>query len=771
MSGCTQCKLHHQRRNIVHGQGRKQNPTLFLVGEAPGREEDDAGQPFIGGAGRVLNALLHNAGILRQDCFVSNTVRCRPPNNRTPELDELVACQGNLRREIDEVKPRLIVSLGDTAAALLTGQAVSTYRGSIVKGIGPATGYKVLITYHPAFVMRMRTMFPVVEWDLKKARTYDPLTYDYHEHYNYHPTRGDIELTFKHIQDLNLEVAVDIETAGDKEEGDKDDALNPFKGEIIGIAFAWGKGLAMQLDASTMIANWDLVHEFLSSYPKQIYANNKFDRGYVWRTRDCRPQHLWDVQTAMHLIYPAMPKKLDFLRSIYTNVAPYKQVYKSQAGGKYRPENLLPESLARLNCQDVDVTWQVCQGQKPYVKSSHMQDFWKDEELALDMQHRGVYIDKHNLTVHYASILPQIQSLETKFSSERGCSISSPKQLNQLLYTTLNLPTYDDKGKSCTRSLASTNEKAIQSLGSALGLIYFSDEDEDGERFEGDHTHKDVLADILIYRGLSKIASTYCEGIFRSIQSDERVHPSWNVNRTQTHRWSCTGAPMQGVPKHMRNIVRAASGHILFGADYKGMQIMGAGVLAEDWELCELMHDPNFSIHNQVLEAIKPHYPPIKKIQAKTVVFGKFFGRSDRDIAQQFHVPVKTVELWTQIFYSLRPKLRILFEDKHVKQWEDLGYVLGVDGHKLFADKATEAKNYPVQNFETRVVKTAMWKLREAGFRLILMGHDQLVCEEPDDEHRDERYKQFIEIMETARPDLYHRFPVDGGMGYYWNEV
>ena len=228
---------------------------------------------------------------------------------------------------------------------------------------------------------------------------------------------------------------------------------------------------------------------------------------------------------------------------------------------------------------------------------------------------------------------------------------------------------------------------------------------------------------------------------------------------------------MQGVPKPMRDIVRAAPGKILFGADYKGMQIMGAAILAEDWELCELMQLPEYSLHNQVLEAIQKYYPSIKKIQAKTVVFGKFFGRSDRDIAMQFHVPVKVVNEWTDIFYSMRPRLRELFEVKHPRQWEDLGYVLGVDGHKLYAEKVTEAKNYPVQNFETRVVKTAMWKLREEGYSLILNGHDQLVCEEPDDSTKEQRYQRFCEIMRTARTDLYPSFPIEPGMNYTWDKV
>lgn len=739
----------------------------MLVGEAPGREEDDAGRPFVGGAGRVLNALLSDAGIARTDCYVTNICRCRPPNNRAPELDEILACQDYLTEEIKRVNPRIIVALGDTASSILGGRSTNIYRGAVVDGAGPAFGRPVLITYHPTFVMRMRSMFPVVAWDLRKAKTYEKTTVQ--EEYNYTPTRAEIISTFQHIRENDLPVAVDIETAADKEEGGKDDALDPYAGEIIGIAFAWGRGKAIQLDASTMIHNWDVIGEFLSTYPRQVYANNKFDRLFVWVSKGTRPLLEGDVQTAMHMIYPALPKKLDFLRSVYTDIPPYKNVYKTAAGGKYRPEKLSPTDLARLNCLDVDVTLQVFEEQKKYVPATVLKERWKEEEMALEMQHRGVYIDVNAVAAHYASILPDLSKYEHKFDEVWGVSISSPKQLSGLLYDRLGLPYHDDKGKSCCESKKSTNEKAIKAIGGAVGLVYI--DDDEGERFEGESKHKEVLLDILTYRGAAKLSSTYCEGVFKSIKPDGRVHSSWNVNRTATHRWSCTGVPLQGVPKHLRNIVRAPEGKIFMGADYKGMQVLGAGVLAGQWDLVEDMQRPDFSIHNVVLEAIRPHWPQVKKTHAKAVVFGKFFGRSDRDIAMQFHVPLKTVNLWTEVFYTRYPKLRELFEEKHVKQWEELGYVLGVDGDKLFAEKATEAKNYPVQNFETRVVKTAMWNLREAGFSLILMGHDQLVVEEPDDERKYERFEQFLHIMQTARPDLYPNFPVEGGMGYDWQEV
>jgi DNA polymerase len=708
---------------VVNGHGKAHEADFLIVGEAPGREEDAGGLPFIGGAGRVLNALLAEANILRTDCYVTNVCRCKPPNNRVPDLDEIFACQSHLRKEILSVNPKLVVALGDTACTLLTGRRLTDYRGSLLSGIGPAAGYRVLATYHPSFVMRAREMFPVVAWDLKKARQPYP---DYEVNYLINPSREQLIAWCDHWQGSTC--AVDIETRGDKEENNKDDALNPWKGEIIGIAFCPKPGVACSLSHGSMVANWDIIQPFMASC-ECVWANNLFDRTYLAVHKGFIANSYWDVQDAMHLIYPALPKKLDFLRSLYTNMEPYKQQYKNSKG-HYKPGELEDYDLGTLNCKDVDATLRTMLGQKAYLSEQLRQDMEEENELALKMRLRGVSIDTTAVATHYAQLLPRIEGLRQSFAQTYSVDISSPKQLARLLYDDLKLPVFDDRGKSSyPGGPRSTNEKAIQALGNSLGLVYLNDDD--GERFEGSHQHAGALAAILEFRGLQKLSSTYCEGVYRAVESDGRLHAQWSPTGTDTGRWSCRGTPLQGVPKDMRDIVVAKPGHILFGADYKGMQIIAAGVLAEDWELVENMLKPEYSIHDEVLEAIKPLYPSIKRIQAKTVVFGTFFGRSARDIAHQFHVPVKTAQLWQDIFYSKRPKLRELFEERLPKEWETHGYVTTIDNRKKYCERVTEAKNTPVQNFESVVTKAAMRKLEAEGYQDTMMIHDGIVCEEP----------------------------------------
>ena len=150
--GCEGCVLCQRRKQAVPGVGDRQADWLF-VGEGPGAEEDERGEPFVGQAGRLLDAMLATIGLQRgHDVYIANAVKCRPPNNRTPEADELAACFPYLRRQIELIQPRLIVALGRPAAQALLNQEVkiSAARGKTFRyGDIP-----VVVTYHPAYLLR-----------------------------------------------------------------------------------------------------------------------------------------------------------------------------------------------------------------------------------------------------------------------------------------------------------------------------------------------------------------------------------------------------------------------------------------------------------------------------------------------------------------------------------------------------------------------------------------------------------------------------------------
>ncbi len=162
--GCPLCKLARTRKNAVPGEGQLAAKIMF-VGEAPGRSEDDKGRPFVGAAGRILDEMLAKAGIQRSQVFITNVVKCRPPNNRVPEDDEVSACITYLDRQIALIRPRIICVLGRTAyASLLGGSSITANRGKVIE----KSGQKYFLTIHPAAAIYNKSMLSLLEADLKR---------------------------------------------------------------------------------------------------------------------------------------------------------------------------------------------------------------------------------------------------------------------------------------------------------------------------------------------------------------------------------------------------------------------------------------------------------------------------------------------------------------------------------------------------------------------------------------------------------------------------
>jgi uracil-DNA glycosylase family 4 len=163
---CTRCKLHRGRTKLVFGDGNPQAELVF-VGEGPGRDEDAQGLPFVGRAGKLLTQMIEAMGLLRKDVYICNVVKCRPPENRTPEKDEVQTCSPFLLRQLDAIAPRVIVCLGSVAAQTLleTNRGISHFRGEWLD----FRGRKLMATYHPAYLLRNPSAKGEVWKDLQKV--------------------------------------------------------------------------------------------------------------------------------------------------------------------------------------------------------------------------------------------------------------------------------------------------------------------------------------------------------------------------------------------------------------------------------------------------------------------------------------------------------------------------------------------------------------------------------------------------------------------------
>src|SRR6516162_3276269 len=163
---CTRCKLHKGRNKIVFGDGNPKAELVF-VGEGPGADEDMQGLPFVGRAGKLLTQMIEAMGLERKDVYICNVVKCRPPENRTPEDDEVSTCSPFLVRQIDVIRPKVIVCLGAVAAKTLleTTRGISQFRGQWLEW----RGHKLMATYHPAYLLRNPNAKGEVWKDLQKV--------------------------------------------------------------------------------------------------------------------------------------------------------------------------------------------------------------------------------------------------------------------------------------------------------------------------------------------------------------------------------------------------------------------------------------------------------------------------------------------------------------------------------------------------------------------------------------------------------------------------
>src|SRR4030042_1650782 len=176
---CHRCKLHRTRRTLVFGEGSEKAKLMF-IGEGPGYEEDVQGRPFVGKAGQLLTKIIQSIHLEREEVYIANIIKCRPPQNRNPEPDEIGSCSPFLMKQIQAIQPKIICALGTFAAQTLlqTDAKITSLRGRIFD----LQGIKVLPTYHPAFLLRnpdkkrevWEDMKQIAEWLAKEEKKLNP---------------------------------------------------------------------------------------------------------------------------------------------------------------------------------------------------------------------------------------------------------------------------------------------------------------------------------------------------------------------------------------------------------------------------------------------------------------------------------------------------------------------------------------------------------------------------------------------------------------------
>ena len=444
---------------IVHGDGPIP-AKIMIVGEAPGLEEDMAGRPFIGQSGKELDRMLHEAGILRSACFVTNVVRQRPPNNDIekyipvkkgdiqPNFVRLqdkfvhpIVAEGiaMLKKEIDVVKPDLIIALGNTALWALTGNSgIVSWRGSVL----PCTlvpNIKVIPTYHPAAILRQWDWRFITVQDLRRCEAESkypeirrPL-WKFVVTPSYEECIAILDTLLEQAETGPLPLSVDVETR---------------KGYIDCIGIAWSKLEALcipLLQYGEHKEYWPPEHELeimlrfrrLCRHPNTgvIGQNFLYDTQYFVDNFKFVPNFFWDTMIAHHTCFPGLPKGLGFLSSMYCEFHQYWKDDLKEAD--YKVDNL---KRWTYNCRDAIATFEVYEVQQktvtelrrwPQVNFQH-DLYWPCLKAMLD----GVKVDSKMREELSKELAQAYIDREAWLERTLGHKLNprSPKQMQALIY-------------------------------------------------------------------------------------------------------------------------------------------------------------------------------------------------------------------------------------------------------------------------------------------------------------------------------------------------
>lgn len=578
-SGCTACPLHRTTTRVCIWGSGNQNADIMLIGEAPGAEEEKNGKPFVGAAGNVLNEALSAAGLSRSDVYIANPVKCRPPQNRTPKTEELVACGSYLLEEIAAVRPRVIVAMGNTALQALTGKkAITKERGKPLTA-KIQTDAVVIGTLHPASALYSDgpQTRKLIASDLLQAKTLaaGPLTD--HTTTIVFPTDvrpgvfAETVAMLKRLRESPI-LAVDLEwTATTK---GKDEALTwPWSGlgEVYSIAIT-GRVDGQYYSIAFGLPLHDSVRraiQWLFENKPLVFHNMTADMQWIAQQGFRGVNAMADTMIMAHLLDETQVLKLEAVAGRYGNVPPgWKGVlYSTRPAGEMAWRRLLEynvtdtyatlrawygmgEELARLPADRRDALLRL-----------HAKLVVPGTRVMSGAAFAGVPIDQAALATHTARVRRERDAVAEKLSDIIG---TTPK---------------------IAAKLAGSPQQTVAYLKRSLGLEIDSSRADDLKEL----VHYPAVETILEWRKLNKLVTAYLEPWSRLLarQGDGRLHTLYRPTGTRTGRMSTEGeggGTLHTAPRLLwiREMIAAVPGRLIVSADYSQIELRTIAWIADE---------------------------------------------------------------------------------------------------------------------------------------------------------------------------------------------
>lgn len=656
---------------MVEFDGPK-NAKIYICGEAPGSTEEMEGKPFCGGAGRLLNRLLMEAGLVRGECRVGNVMRVRPPNNDFSHFyvdrqkhipkQELVDGIEYLKEDIRRCNPNVVVALGNEALRALTGErGITNWRGSIL--FNKEIGCKIIPTIHPAALLRSWNNIPLVMFDFKRIRE-ESKSPEYslrNREFILRPLYETLMYELSRLKKVK-KISFDVET--DEDGHITVIALAPDPWHALSIPFTNSSG-APYWRLEEEIEIWKQVKEIMEDEEiGKIAQNAQFDIIMML----INPYHthvkglVFDTMCGHHTVYPEMAaseeespggkrkhsigggKSLGLLCSIYTRQPYYKHWGKSGTD----------EIFWRYNCMDACVTYECADVIEKEMKEFGVFGFYYKLvhpliPILLEMQMRGVLIDQSVRMSAMEMYEKETVELEEKLSGAVGriVNVMSPKQLKDLLYVELNLPPQYKKG---TTQLT-TNEEALENLANKFNSPIF-----------------DLILGI---RQNRKLIGTYLND---AGGDDGRMRCSYVIGGTETGRLSSrqsvfrSGTNLQNIPPGVcRRMFVADEGKVFIEADLSQAEARVVAYLSEEERMIEIF-EKGGDIHQLTADSLPTSFMPSgsayenvpnpRRLFAKKHVHAFNYGEGEWTFARRAQIDRKTAGAIRDRYFDMFPRIK-----------------------------------------------------------------------------------------------------------------
>lgn len=797
------------RRSRIYGKGFGRS-GLLTYGEALGNDEIIVGQVFVGEAGQLKDRLFREVGLMPEEDYTTNVVRCRPPNNRTPNVSEQKACMAeHIAKDYPKVPPKLILCLGAVALKAILGmQKITEKRGVFYDTEFNGHPVKVFVTFHPAAILRRPELYDTVKSDLQKVRDYLN-SLENKQLLTNKPTLPKITKEFINSKESFLNcmkylamldeifITDDIET----------DGLVFFQNEIVSNAFTYKDPANGQLKSVGFLTRYkegwwhanlqdpEIKTALTAVLTKHMFGfqYGDFDCKFWWKNGyhinyclDTLDQHLLlDENSSQGLKF--------FVTRYLSEGAGYQHRIQDETGGGAHIHKASPQTLLDYNMDDTGYTYQLAQLFEGLLVKDKLSNFYHDHAFPLRktltrMSYRGILMDRDRILDLSNKYRVEVKKLTGDLYDAVGQEFkwSSIAQLVKVLYKDLglNIVKRTDKGAP------STDKETLEIL----------------------KEYHPCISMIIDLRHKCKMLSTYLDGkvdddakpgrgMLQFLDDNNRVHCSFLTHGTTSGRLATRDPSLLNIPRdpEFRGCFLAPPGWKFIDNDYSQAELVLLGFLSQDPAFMKAVMSED--LHQKVLETILARggtavarilkmSPKDQRNIAKAVNFRKAYRGGSVGLAGQLGMDPADTEAWYREWDEAFPLIPLYFQ-KQENEWRTTNIVEGIWGRKRHFPPAfkeeTEAYydrlavNFPCQNGVADTTNRSLFLLDQSLEKIygwnpdivhkipgaVLAVHDNVIVEAPDDDVEDIQ-KLLHQIMTIPLPKIDISLKIDSTVSQRW---